>query len=373
MTTNDLPERELWLFKSYWDDSDVEAVTDVIRRGTWWAKGDEIDEFERLISNETDTEYAVAFNSGTSALYALLLANDITDGEVIVPSYTFQATANAVEAVGATPVFADIERDSLALAADSVREKITEDTRAIMPIHFGGDIAADIFELQEIAAENDCLLFEDACHSPTATYRGEPVGSFGDAAAFSFCFNKIITTGEGGMVVTDSEEMRNRLRQIRSHGESEDGKYVTWGHNFRLSSMAAALGVSQAKKLDEIVETRRDMAQTLNEHLNDIAGVETPRFPEERESVYQLYNIIVENKQTREELASYLDENGIPTRNTYSPVHLSHYYREKYQLAEGDLPVTEEFSNRVLTLPFHMFLDDSDLKYIAHYIRNYFC
>jgi len=362
----------LWLFKSYAEADDVEAITEVIERGTWWAKGPEIEEFEAVIAERTDREYAAAVNSGTSALYANLLAHDITDGEVIVPSFTFPATANAVVAAGAEPVFVDIERDSLALSASSVREKISDDTRAVMPIHFAGDIARDIFELRTLCEEEDLYLFEDACHSLGATYEDEPAGSFGAAATFSFCFNKVITTGEGGMVVTDDTDTYERLLRLRSHGTDTDGRYVNYGHNFSLSSMAAALGVTQAAKLDFIIEHRREMAAYLNEALRTLPKLHVPDFPEERESIYLLYNLRFDDPAIQPALAAFLDERGIPTRVTYEPTHLTPYYRVEWGWNEGDLPITEEVSSKILTLPFHLDLDRADLDRIVDGVRTFF-
>jgi dTDP-4-amino-4,6-dideoxygalactose transaminase len=362
----------LWLFKSYAEQDDVDAVVDVIERGTWWANGPEIEEFEEKIAARTSREYAIAVNSGTTAIYAMLMTYGVTDGEVIVPSFTFPATANAVVAAGAKPVFADIERDSLSLDVDSVKSKVTENTRAVMPIHFGGDVARDIFELQELCQRKRLLLFEDACHSLGARHTGNKVGSFGDAATFSFCFNKVITTGEGGMVVTDSEEIKRSLNQFRSHGRNEDKEYVTYGHNFRMSSMAAALGVTQAQKLDYIIERRRQMAQYLNEALAEVNNIICPQFPDERESIYQLYNVRFSEEGIQQSLAEHLDERGIPTRITYSPTHLTRYYRNEWGYKHGDLPVTEDVSNKILTLPFHLDLTEKDLDRIIEGIKTYF-
>jgi perosamine synthetase len=363
---------DLWLFKSYADEDDVAAVTEVLERGTWWAKGPEVEEFERTIADRTNSRYGVAFNSGTSALYANLVANDITDGEVIVPSFTFSATANAVVAAGAKPVFADIERDSLALDPSDVTEKITPQTRAIMPIHFAGDVCAGIRDLREIANDHDILLFEDAAHSPGATLEGEPVGSFGKSAMFSFCFNKILTTGEGGMVVTDDETLRDRLKLIRSHGRNDNKEYVTFGHNFRMSSMTAALGVSQAEKLDYIISRRREMARDLNEQLAGIDEIHRPVFPPERNSVYQLYNIRLGDPSLQSALQTHLSDRGIPTRITYDPVHLTNYYQTEWGYKPGDLPITEDVSEKILTLPFHLDLTAEDLDRIASGVRSFF-
>lgn len=363
---------ELWLFKSYADETDVEAVTDVVRRGTWWANGPEIEAFEEAVADAAGTDHAVAFNSGTTALYGQLLAHDVAGGEVIVPSFTFPATANAVVAAGAMPVFADIEAESLALSADSVREAVTDDTEAIMPIHYGGTIAKEIGALGEIAADNDAVLLEDACHSLGASMDGQRAGSFGSAASFSFCFNKLVTTGEGGMVVTDSAAIRDQLHQIRNHGRDSDGRTVDYGYNFRLASMNAALGASQISKLNWMIDERRSMATTLNNRLSNISELWLPEQPEYCDRVYLYYNIRLENTEAQQALVSHLENNGIPSRTGYNPVHLTPYYRSEWGWKEGDLPTTESMSGRVLTLPFHLDLSDDDLTYITSTVRDFF-
>jgi len=215
-------------------------------------------------------------------------------------------------------------------------------------------------------------FFKDACHSLGAIYDGERVGSFGYAANFSFCFNKVITTGEGGMVVTDSREVRDRLRRLRSHGTEESGKYVDYDHNFRMSSMTAALGITQAEKLKYIIKRRREMAAWLNDALRDLDAVQLPDFPEERESIYQLYNLRFNEQEIQPRLADYLDARGIPTSVTYDPVHLTSYYRNEWGYGKSDLPVTEDVSSKILTLPFHLDLEESDLARIAEAVRSFF-
>lgn len=365
-------EDSLWLFKSYADQNDVDAVAEVIRRGTWWAGGEEIDEFESLIADRTDNEYGIAVNSGTTALYAMLITHGVDTGEVIVPSFTYPATANAVVAAGAKPVFADIERDSLALDVESVKRSITKETKAVMPIHFGGDVARDIYEIKEVCEENDLLLFEDACHSLGAAYFDDNVGSFGDAACFSFSFNKIISTGEGGMIVTDSKDARRKLDRLTAHGKNEDGEFVMAGHNFQMSSIAAALGISQAEKLDDIISERKRMAEYLSNSIEHSGDIHLPKFPPERDNVYQLYNIRFKKSGIQRDLAEYLDQKGIPTRVTYKPAHLTRYYRNEWGYSDGDLPVTEDVSEKILTLPFHLDLTDEDLEWIASSIDEYF-
>ena len=203
------------LFRIYWDDEDIEAVTRVIERGSYWATGPEIKKFEEMVAEYVGRKYAVAFNSGTSALHSILLAYGIREGdEVIVPSFTFISTANAPLFVGAKPIFAEIEEETYGLDPEDVKERITKKTKVIMPIHYGGGPCGNIKELKEIAEDNKALLIEDAAESLGAKIGNEMVGSFGNAAMFSFCQNKVITTGEGGIIVTDEKEIYEKMKLI---------------------------------------------------------------------------------------------------------------------------------------------------------------
>ena len=193
------------LFESYWEEDDVDSVAKVIRRGSYWATGPEIEQLEREIAKYVGTKYALSFNSGTSALHADLLAHDITEGEVIVPSFTFISTANSVVLAGAKPIFAEIEDGSYGLNPKSVKEKITNKTKAIMPVHYGGGPCKEIKALKEIAENHNLLLIEDAAESLGAKINNKMVGTFGHSSMSSFCQNKIITCGEGGVIFTDME------------------------------------------------------------------------------------------------------------------------------------------------------------------------
>lgn len=209
------------LFKIYWDEDDIKNVDNEIRSGMNWAVGPQVEEFEEKINEEIGTKYAITFNSGTSALYSLFIAYNISKGdEVIVPSFSYIATANAPLFVGAKPVFSDIETETLGLDPEYVNELITDKTRAILPIHYGG-CPCKIRELKEIAEDHDLLLIEDAAEAMGAKIGDKHVGCFGDSGILSFCQNKIITTGEGGAVVTDSQKIYEKLNLIRSHGRLE--------------------------------------------------------------------------------------------------------------------------------------------------------
>jgi perosamine synthetase len=215
------------LFKSYWEKDDVEAVKKVIQRGTYWSNGPEIKELEKQLAQYTNRKYATTFNSGTSALHSLLLAYNIKKGdEVIVPSFTFIATANTVVLTGAKPIFAEIEEQSYGLDTQDVAENITKKTKAIIPIHYGGAPCKEIKALKELAEDHKLILIEDAAESLGSKINNTMVGDFGHAAMFSFCQNKIITAGEGGIIVTNYKDINHKLQLLRSHGRLEKQKDV---------------------------------------------------------------------------------------------------------------------------------------------------
>lgn len=373
---------EIPLFKIYWDKDDLSSVQNVISRGTYWTTGPDVNNFENLIGQYFNTKYCTTFNSGTSALHALLLAYGIKSGdEVIVPSFTFISTANAVQFVGAKPVFADIERQTYGLDPDSVSEKITDRTKAIIPVHYGG-CPCKIQELKEIAEDHNLLLFEDAAESFGAKIGTKKVGTYGDAAILSFCQNKIITTGEGGAVITDSKEVHDKLHLIRSHGRVENGNYfasseyfdyISLGYNFRMSDITAALGTSQLKKIDKIITMRRDKAELFIKKLREIPEISVSVPPESYYSVYQLFTIWVKGgSSVRDKLMGDLSRNKISAKVYFYPVHLTKYYETCYGYTEGLLPVTEEISNHVLTLPLYPDIDVKELDFIVQSIEGFF-
>jgi perosamine synthetase len=369
------------LFKIYWDEEDVGMVKEAIQRGMCWAIGPNIEKFEKMLSGYVGTKYALVFNSGTSALHAILLAYGIGQGdEVIVPSFTFIATANAPLFVGAKPVFADIENKTYGLNPEDVETKITTRTKAIIPIHYGG-CPCLIEELSEIARKHKLLLIEDAAESLGAAVDGKKVGSFGNAAILSFCSNKVITTGEGGAVITDSAEIYERLKLIRSHGRVETVNYfssteymdyVTMGYNFRMSDISAALGIAQLKKVERIIEMRRHNAETLSAKLCQLAEIEVPHPPEHFFHVYQMYTVRVKGGQEkRDALSTHLVQRGIMTRVYFPPVHFTSFYKDNLAY-DCKLPITERLAQQVLTLPMYPGLSEDELNYIADSISSFY-
>lgn len=369
------------LSKIYWDEEDIKMVKATIQRGMFWAIGPNIERFERILSEYVGAKYAVAFNSGTSALHAALLAYGIGQGdEVIVPSFTFIATANAPLFVGAKPVFAEIENKTYGLDPEDVERRITPKTRAILPIHYGGS-PCFIHELKRVAEKYNLLLIEDACESLGATVNEKKVGTFGDCAILSFCANKVITTGEGGAVVTDSEKIYEKLKLIRSHGRaenanyfasSEDMDYISLGYNFRISDITAALGIAQLEKIDKVIEMRRGNAKVLSLKLSQIAEIEVPHPPDNFFHVYQLYTIMLKDGQEqRDALSTYLTERGIMTKVYFPPIHFTHFYKNELRY-DCKLPITEKLSQQVLSLPMYPSLTEDEIDYIVDGIVAFF-
>jgi perosamine synthetase len=368
------------LFKIYWEEDDLVGINEAIKKGMFWAIGPNIEKFEEMMAGYIGTKYAVTFNSGTSALHAVLLAKKIKEGdEVIVPSFTFIATANSPLFVNAKPVFADIEEDTLGLDPEDVKEKITDKTKAIIPIHYGGT-PCKIKELKEIAEDHDLCLIEDAAESLGAKIRDKKVGTFGELNVFSFCANKVISTGEGGCVVTDSNDIYERLKLIRSHGRLETQNYfssadrmdyIDLGYNFRMSNITAALGISQLSKVDKIIELRRSKAGYMTNKLSGQNDIILPKSSDEIYNVYQLFTIRIRSgEKNRTNLMNHLVKNGIMTKVYFDPVHLTYFYRKK--LGEvSSLPITEKVSQQVLSLPMYPTLTDDDMNSITDEIHKF--
>lgn len=370
------------LFKIYWDESDIESIESVVRSGMYWATGPQIEEFENRIKEYLNAKYCITFNSGGSALFALMLAHKFKPGsEIIVPSFTFIGTAYAPLYVQAVPVFADVESDTFGLDPDDVERKITSKTAGIIPIHYGG-MPCKIHELKEIAQDYNLLLIEDAAESFGAKFSGKCVGTFGDSAIFSFCHNKIFTTGEGGCVITDDDTTYERLKLVQSYGRVLEGDYflnpknldyVEIGHNFRLSTISAALGISQLKKVNAMIQMRRNNADYLNESFRELDKIIIPEPPTSNYySVYQMYTIrVIEGKRTRDSLMNFLSENGINSRIYFDPVHRYSVFKNLVQ-GNTSLPKTDELTSQVLTLPLYPHMSKSELDYIVNTVKNFF-
>jgi perosamine synthetase len=348
-------------------EDDVKAVADVVRSGRL-ALGPKTEEFERRIAEYIGTKHAVAVNSGTSALHLIVKAMGIGSGdEVLVPSFTFVASANAALYEGASPVFVDIEPDTYNLDPKDLEQKITCHTKAIMVVDAFGH-PAEWDEILRIAEKYQLKVIDDSCEALGAEYKGRKLGQFGDAAAFAFYPNKQITTGEGGVIVTDSIETARVCRSLRNQGRGDMGAWLEHerlGYNYRITEMSAALGISQIKRIDEIIAKRERVSQMYTDRLSDLECVRPPVvLPNVRMSWF-VYTITLSKGLNRDETMKAMMKNGIPVRGYFSPVHLQSYIRECLGTHEGMLPVTESVAQRTIALPFHGNLSKAEIEQVV--------
>ena len=367
------------LYKIFTDREDNRAVNKVLQRGMDWAIGPEITEFEKKLASYIGTKYCIAFNSGTSAGHAALLAININSGEVIVPSFTFISTANWPLMVNAKPKFVDIEEENFGLNPERVKSEITKNTKAIIPIHYGG-LPCKIIEINRIARNKKIPLIEDCAEALGTKIKGVSVGTFGQMSIFSFAPNKILTTGEGGAICTDSRKIFEKLQLIRSHGRlinenyfktSQLPNYISIGYNWRMSSMTAALGLSQFDKLDRIIQLRRRHARFYVSKLKKINEIKLPDEPKDHLHVYQLFTIQLKNNLIRHKLQKFLASKGIMTKVFFEPIHLSKFYK-KSGFGKKSLSNTEKISRTVLSLPIFPGLKSEEITHICDSIKEFF-
>ena len=363
------------------DEDDIQAVVDVLR-SDYLTQGPKVEEFERAIADYVGAKYAVAFSNGTAALHGAYYAAGIRDGdEVITTPITFAATANAVLYCGGTPVFADIDPRTYNLDPKEAEKKITSRTKAIAPVDFTGQ-PCDIDAFMELAEKYNLVIIEDGAHSLGAEYKGKKFGSQAHMTMFSFHPVKPITTGEGGIITTNSEEYYEKLKLFRSHGimktdyakEQGDWYYemVDLGYNYRMNDIQAALGLSQLKKLDTFLEKRRAIAAYYNEQLKDIPGIITPYQDPNTNSGWHLYMIQLDQsiiQKTRKEVFEAMRANNIGVHVHYIPVYKFPYYQEHgYEMVNCKL--AENWYQQSLTIPIHSKLSNDDLNFIIEQINN---
>jgi perosamine synthetase len=337
---------------------EIEAIGSVLRSGVLTG-GPRTAEFEEVFAHRHQVDHAVAFANGTVALAAIYLGVGIGPGdEVIVPSMTFISSATSLLHVGATPVFADVLPDTFTLDPVDVARRITEKTRAILTIHYGGQ-PSDLDELVALARSSGVDLLEDAAQAHGASYHGRPVGAFGRAAMFSFTPTKNITTGEGGMVTTNDSDLAERLRLLRNHGQTSLYEHSVLGYNWRITEMQAAMGVVQMGRLDSIISRKRTNALAFGERLRLIPGVSPPVARADREHVYMLYTTLIDGD--RDAVREGLLSAGIEARLYFPPAHTQPVFNSQH----ADLPNTDDLSRRMLSLPFHAQLSEDDLEQVA--------
>lgn len=353
--------------KPFFDNKEIREVKKVLEEGNLtnatFEGGRRVREVESLLCKFVGTRYAAALNSGTAALQAALLALGIGKGdEVILPSFTFLATANAVVATGATPVFVDIRKDDYTMDPEDLEEKITDSSKAVIPVHLYGHVA-DMKRILDIARKNSLHVIEDACQSLGSTINGKQTGSFGDIGCFSFYASKVVTSGEGGAITTNSKELADKVRMIRNHGMLEGYDTRIFGLNLRMTEICAAIVKVQIGKLERILRIRRKNASMLTKLLEGL-DIELPK--ENTDSAYNwyLYTIALSN---RDVVMKKLNSLGIGATVYYkTPVHRTPFY----SIYNTSVPNTEWAAAHVLSLPVHPLVSAADVKYIASSMRK---
>lgn len=375
------------------NEEDIQAVVDVLK-SDFLTTGPKIEEFEKKVADYTGAKYAVAIANGTAALHAACFAAGISEGdEVITTPITFAASANCAFYCGARPVFADIDPNTYNIDPNDIERKITEKTKAIIPVHYTGQ-PCDMDRIHEIAKKHHLLVIEDAAHALGASYKGKKVGSISDMTTFSFHPVKHITTGEGGMIMTNDEALYEKLQLFRTHGITRKENYLThglhwntqgnrdrndyegpWyyeqvalGYNYRITDIQCALGISQMNRLDEFLEKRRNLAKRYDQAFADCTDLVLPKQMEEVQSAWHLYVIQVVN-HNRREVFEQLREAGIGVNVHYIPVYTFPYYQE-HGYRDVCCHHAEELYKHIITLPLYPDLTQEQQDYVIEKVKE---
>jgi len=355
---------------------EIDAAGEVIRTGILTEKsgmGPKVLEFERSFAKFVGTKHAIALASGTAALHAALLAADVRAGDdVLVPSFTFAATASAVLLTGARPVFVDIDKDNYCMKTDSVERVITRKAKAVVPVHLYG-MPAEMDPIMDLAHQRDLVVIDDAAQAHGAMYNERNVGSIGNMTCFSFYAGKNLTTGEGGMITTNDDDYARTLRMIRTHGEERPYWITRLGHNYRMPEISASIGLAQLKKLPLFLEKRRKNAESLTEELSMLGRLALPREPERGKHSWYVYTVRLRgaNAGKRNKVVEKLRAKNIEASIYYeTPVHLLPLYRDSFGYKRGTLPETEKAARQVFSLPVHPKISPEDLDYIVENVKK---
>jgi dTDP-4-amino-4,6-dideoxygalactose transaminase len=359
--------RHIRLAIPYTDDDEIAEVTSVLRSG-YLTQGPKVTELESCMTDLVGTRYAFAMTSATTALHLSLVALGVGPGdEVVVPDFTFPATANVVVQLGARPVLADIDAETLTVDPADLERRISSRTKAVMPVHAFG-LTADMDAVNAVAAANGIAVVEDAACAVGATYCGRQAGSLGLLGCFSFHPRKAITTGEGGIITTNDDQLADRIRLLRSHGGvREEGRFtfVDAGFNYRLSDILAAVGVAQFRKLSDIVAAKRSLAQRYADLLASVDGVVVPIEPSWAGHVYQSYVVTLDEAIDRDAVIQTMREAGIETTLGTYALHREPFFVRALGTTEGDLPRSAAAYHRTLALPIYPGLTENDLDRVA--------
>lgn len=370
--------------KQWIDDDDIEEVIKVLK-SDYLTTGPKVLEFEKKVADYVGVKYAVAFSNGTAALHGACFAAGIKEGdEVITSPLTFAASANCVLYMGGTPVFADINIKNYNIDIEDIKKRITNKTKAIIPVDFTGQ-SVDMDELMKIANENNLIVIEDAAHALGSEYKGKKIGQKAHMTEFSFHPVKHITTGEGGIITTNHKELYDKLILFRTHGITRDKnllnnkekpsyyyEQIDLGYNYRMTDIQCALGISQMDKLDKFIQKRRDIVKFYNESFADIKEIITPFEEEYSKSAYHLYIIKLELDKLnadRDEIFIALQAENIGVNVHYIPVYKHPYYRN-LGYDESDYQNTQNVYNSIITLPLYPRMDDKEINNVVNAVKK---
>jgi len=361
-------------------DKDIEAVFGVMK-SRYLSIGPKVMEFEKRMSEYTRVKYAVALNSGTSALHLIIRGMGIGEGDVVITTpFSFIASANCILFERARPLFVDIDEQTLNLdpyKTDEQLGKISQEeldkVKAMIVIDAFGQ-PADWDRFTEIARRYNLLLIEDSAEALGSEYKGRKCGSFGEAGVFAFYPNKQITTGEGGILVTDNEELARLARSMRSQGRGEGGEWLDHerlGYNYRMDEISSALGCSQMERIEEILRKRAKVAEMYREKLAEVKGVQVPYIaPYVSKMSWFVYVIRLDRKVNRDKVIEYLNQEGVQCKPYFTPIHLQPFYKDMFGFKEGDFPITEDVSSRTIALPFFNNLKEEQIDYIVENLKE---
>ncbi|MBI2542867.1 MAG: DegT/DnrJ/EryC1/StrS aminotransferase family protein [Candidatus Aenigmarchaeota archaeon] len=358
--------------KPLFSGKELEYVTDCMKTGWVSSGGKYIEEFENGFSKYLNAKHSITACNGTAALHLALLSLGIEKGdEVILPNFTMIASANSIVYTGAKPVFVDVEPRTWNIDVDKIEEKITKDTKAIMAVHIFGH-PCDMDPILKIANEHGISVVEDAAESIGAEYKGKIVGCLGDVGAFSFYGNKIITTGEGGMVVTNNEETAERIKAFKNHWFDKDRTFIhkNIGFNYRMTNIQAAIGLAQLENIEKHIKIKRDIVQTYNNLLKEVDGVRTPIEEKWAKSVFWMYAVLIQDSfgKDKDVVRKELEKLGVETRLLFAPMNSQPSFA--FLGDSNNYPVSEELYKRGFYLPSGLQIDDKEIQYVADSIKN---
>ncbi len=365
--------RNVPLAKPYITDKEIDYVTEVMKSGIL-SIGPRIEQFEKMIANLATSKYAIAVNSGTSALHLIVRSLKINKGdEVITTPFSFIASSNCILFERATPIFVDIDANTMNMDIDKIEQKITDKTKAIIAVDaFGQPI--NMLKLREIADKYKLHLIEDAAEAIGSSYLNHMSASLADAGVYAFYPNKQITTAEGGVVITSNDEIADLCYSMRSQGRAITGLWLNHerlGYNYRMSELQAAIGVAQLERFEDIVKKRQKVADYYNENLKDITWIKLPYISKDVTNINWFVYVIRVDKSIRNNFMDYLISNGVSCKPYFTPIYTQPYYVKQFGFKKGDFPITDIAGDECIAIPFFTTMTKDDLDYVIETIKSY--